>query len=280
VDVSTVEAHSPEAEPLEGQQEVRVMTDQAAAGGMSEKAVALVKGILDRGIEGLPPLTSAEALAAEYSADPAYATTRDRVKALIRWEASKNFATGFVTGVGGLATLPVAVPAAIGASWLLQARLAGAIARLHGYSLKSDRVRTLILLAIIGDSAKDVLKTAGVMVGKRLTANAISAIPGRVLIQINKLVGLRLLTKTGQTGAVRLARAIPLAGGVVGGSFDAAGCVAVGKVADRLFAPEDRGQTAGNRRPAKPAGKRRPSPTRTSRGGATTGKVRKARTRG
>jgi hypothetical protein len=82
------------------------------------------------------------------------------VKALLRWQATKNFASGFVTGLGGLLIPPVAVPAALGACWVLQARLAAATAALHGHSLGGDRVRTLLLLAIRGDAAGKVVKSA------------------------------------------------------------------------------------------------------------------------
>lgn len=222
------------------------------------KAVALVQWLQAKAIEGVPPLKGAAELAAEYAGDPSYATTEQRIRALVRWEATKNFASGFVTGLGGVLTLPVAVPAALGASWLLQARLAAAIAALHGHSLDEDRVLTMVLLAVIGDSAGGVVKSAGIVVGRRLTANAIRAVPGRVLIEINKRVGLRLLTKAGQKGVVNLVRVVPLAGGAVGGGVDAAVCLAVGKAADRLFAPErTRKRSAGAGRPGRVAARRR-----------------------
>lgn len=113
--------------------------------GIANKAVVLAQWIQAKAVAGVPPLCGAADLAAEYARDPSYTTTGQRVKALIRWEASKNFASGFVTGLGGILTLSVAVPAALGAYWLLQARLAAAIAALHGHSLKEDRVRTLVL---------------------------------------------------------------------------------------------------------------------------------------
>jgi hypothetical protein len=206
--------------------------------GLGRKALDLVDWILDKAIEGVPPLEGPEELAAEYRADPAYRSVEDRVKALIRWEASKNFASGFATGLGGLVTLPLAIPAALGASWILQARLAAATAVLHGHSLKEDRVRTLVLLAILGNSAKEVAKSAGVIVGQRITLNAIRGIPGRALIELNKRVGLRLLAKAGQTGVVHLAKAVPLVGGLVGGALDATLCLAVGKSARQIFAAE------------------------------------------
>ena len=199
------------------------------------KALQLVNWIVDSAIDGVPPLSSASNLAQEYLIDRSYTDNDDRVASLINWETSKNFTTGFVTGLGGLLTLPVAVPAALGASWIIQARMAGAIAIIDGHDLKEDRVRTLVLLSIVGDSVKEVLKQAGVKIGNKLTEKVIMQIPGKVLIEINKKIGFRLLTKAGEKGAINLIKAVPLVGGLVTGGFDAAACRTVGKVAHNLF---------------------------------------------
>ncbi len=60
-------------------------------------------------------------------------------------------------------------------------------------------------------------------------------IPGRALIALNKRVGFRLMTKFGEKGVVNLARLVPLAGGVVGATFDGTACYLVGQAADRHF---------------------------------------------
>ena len=199
------------------------------------KALQLVNWIVDSAIDGVPPLSSASNLAQEYLIDRSYTDNDDRVASLINWETSKNFTTGFVTGLGGLLTLPVAVPAALGASWIIQARMAGAIAIIDGHDLKEDRVRTLVLLSIVGDSVKEVLKQAGVKIGNKLTEKVVMQIPGKVLIEINKKIGFRLLTKAGEKGVINLIKAVPLVGGLVTGGFDAAACRTVGKVAHNLF---------------------------------------------
>ncbi len=63
-----------------------------------------------------------------------------RVAALIRRETRKNFTSGFLTGLGGVVTFPVSIPAALGASWLIQARMAAAIAKIYGHDLASEPV--------------------------------------------------------------------------------------------------------------------------------------------
>ena len=199
------------------------------------KASRLVNWIVDRAVEGVPPLSSAGDLAQEYLIDSSYINNDDRVAALINWESSKNFTTGFITGLGGLLTLPVSVPSALGASWIIQARMSGAIAVIDGHDLKEDRVRTLILLSIVGDSAKEILKQAGVKIGRKLTEKVVMQIPGKVLIEINKKVGFRLLTKAGEKGVINFIKAVPVVGGLVAGGFDTAMCRTVGRVAHDIF---------------------------------------------
>ncbi len=200
------------------------------------KALQLTNWITEKAIQGVGPLSSAEELVQEYLHDASYESNQERCLSLVRWETSKNFTSGFITGLGGVLTLPVAVPSALGASWVIQARMVAAIAGIYGHDIRSDRVRTLILIALVGDSAKEVVKAAGVKVGEKVTAKLISKVPGRALIEINKRVGFRLLTKAGEKGVINLTKAIPVVGGVVSGTVDAAFCRKVGHVADELFA--------------------------------------------
>ncbi len=76
-----------------------------------KRALKLVKWLSDHAIDGVPSLSSAQDLATEYVRDQRYRNDRQRIDALIKWETTKNFTSGFVTGLGGLLTLPVALPA-------------------------------------------------------------------------------------------------------------------------------------------------------------------------
>ena len=202
-----------------------------------ESAGKLVKYLLEKGLGGFPPLSSAANLADEYLIDRDFDSNDERVAALIKWEMTKNFTTGFVTGLGGIVTLPVGVPSALGASWLIQARMAGAIARIYGHDLAEERVRTLILLSLAGDDAKQAMSDLGLDLGSKLPQSAMKQVPGRALVEINKRIGLQLLTKAGQRGLAQFPKAIPVVGGVVGGAFDAVVCRMVGRTARKLFRP-------------------------------------------
>lgn len=187
----------------------------------------------DKAVNGVPGLDSAVELAAEYAKQDG--TLHDQANALIRWQIAKCATSGFVTGLGGLITLPVAIPANITSVLYVQVRMIAAIAHLGGHDIKDDRVRTLVYTALCGNAALPVLKEIGVKVGTKITQKMIQNISREVIISINKAVGFRLLTKFGSTGIINLGKAIPLVGGVVGGTVDGVATNAIGNVARDLF---------------------------------------------
>lgn len=203
-------------------------------------ALKLADWITVRSIAGVSPLSSASDLAERYLIDQGYASNDRRVDALIRWETTKNFTAGFLTGLGGVLTLPIAIPGSVAASWLIQARMAAAIAAIYGHDPRSDRVRTVVLLALVGDaSASKLLKGAGIALGRQAALRAIEHVGGRTLTEINREVGTQLLAKAGAkgAGAKGASKFVPIAGGVVSGAFDAISCQVVGRCAKRMFRP-------------------------------------------
>lgn len=194
---------------------------------------ATLDWIADTGINGIGILKPAEELAADYVRTSA--STEDAINSLIAWRTAHAAGTGFITGLGGIAAMPVAIPAGLAASYALGANTAAAIAHLRGYNIHSEQVRTMILLSLIGEAAEGVLKNAGIAVGHNLCKNMIKQISGRSLREINKRVGFRLVTKAGEKGVVNLAKMVPLVGGFVGGTFDGMFIQGCGKAAKRLF---------------------------------------------
>lgn len=199
------------------------------------KLTQLAKWLTDSAVNGIGPLSSSRQLADEYLLDKDHPDNDSRVSSLINWETSKNFGTGFLTGLGGFVTLPITVPTGMAAAWAVQARMIGAIAEIYGHSVKEDRVKTMILLCLIGSDMTAVLRQCGVKVGRKVTESLIAKIPGKVLIEINKKVGFRLLTKAGEKGVINLTKAIPVVGGFVSGAVDAVSCRIVGNVAQKMF---------------------------------------------
>lgn len=192
----------------------------------------------DAAVSGSVPGTdSAEDLARDYQND--YDEPLKAAEALVRWQNVKAGTSGFVTGLGGLITIPVALPANITSVIYVQIRMIAAIAKIGGYDLHDDRVKTLVFVCLAGNSAKDVLKNAGISVATAAAKGLIKQIPKTVIGQINKAVGFRLITKFGTKGAVNLGKAVPFIGGVLGAAMDAAATNAIGNVAIKTFIDEN-----------------------------------------
>jgi uncharacterized protein (DUF697 family) len=115
--------------------------------------------------------------------------------------------------------------------------MAGAIARIYGHDLAEDRVRTMILLSLAGDVAREAMEGFGVNFSGRLSNRVVKQVPGRALVEVNKRIGLKLLARAGGRGVAQFPKAIPVVGGVVGGAFDAVVCRLVGRTARTLFRP-------------------------------------------
>ena len=156
-----------------------------------------------------------------------------QVDALIKNQIIKCGTSGFLTSLGGFITLPVALPANVASVIYMQ--MIAAIARMGGYDLHDDRVKTLIIACLCGNEVKEILKQAGIQIGKKLTERAVQKISSALIVRINRAVGFRLLTKFGTKGAINLSKAIPVIGGFIGGGVDAYSTKVIGNKAKELF---------------------------------------------
>ena len=214
-----------------------------------KRALKLVRWLSDHAIDGVRPLSSAQDLATEYLRDESYSNHRQRIDALINWETSKNFTTGFVTGLGGLLTMPFALPVGFAGSWVIQARMAAAIARIYGHDLQSKRIRTLIVATLVGDSIAEIATASGIRIGSGVAKAVADKVSRRGFVEFSKRVGSRLLAKAGQKSSVNLMKGVPLIGGVAGGTLDAVACRIVGKHARALFKTPESSAAAKKRAP-------------------------------
>jgi|EndMetStandDraft_9_1072997.scaffolds.fasta_scaffold28458_2 hypothetical protein len=200
-----------------------------------EKMMETLDWVYEKSVDGLPGLGSAEELAQTYMKSGG--TPFEQANSLIKWQKAKAGTSGFVTGLGGLMALPVTLPMNITSVLYVQIRMIAAIAHMGGYDLRDDRVKSLVYMCLIANTGKEVLKDVGIGVGSKLALNAVKQIPGKTLTQINQKVGFRLLTKFGEKGVINLGKAIPLIGGLIGGSVDYIATNSIGKVARDTFTP-------------------------------------------
>ncbi len=105
---------------------------------------------------GIPGTDTAIELAENYSNKTG--TLEEKVKSLIRWQNTKSATSGFLSGLGGIITLPVSLPANITSVIFVQMRMVAAIAHMGGYDVKDDQVKSFVYACLAGNGAKDILK--------------------------------------------------------------------------------------------------------------------------
>lgn len=199
-----------------------------------ERAAGILSAVYDKALVGVPNVSrSVDQFEDDYAArydDPAKAAEE-----LVKYQVLKCGTSGFITGLGGLITLPVTIPANIGSVLYVQMRMVAAIAKIGGYDIRSDQVQTLVYICLTGSAVNDVIKDAGIQIGTKTLTAALKKLPGSALVKINQRVGFRLITKFGEKGVINLGKLIPLAGGVIGGAFDVASTAIIAENAIKLF---------------------------------------------
>lgn len=203
-----------------------------------EDIMKLLEKLYDNAIQGLPKVSPPiSQLADDYlskNPDPEVAA-----KSFINYQIAKCTTSGFVTGLGGLITLPVAIPANISSVLYVQMRMIACLAYMSGYDTNSDQVQTLVYACLAGISLDQVVKQVGIKVGVKFANAMVKKIPGTVLVKINQKVGFRLLTKFGTKGIINIGKAIPIVGGVISGGFDFAETKIIADRAYKMFILND-----------------------------------------
>lgn len=197
-------------------------------------AVSVLNSLYDQAVGGVPGTDSAYELADSYMRESG--SIESKVDSLIRWQNTKCATSGFLTGLGGLITLPAAVAADLSVNIYVQLRMVAAIAHMGGYDIKSDQVRSFAYVALCGSRASDILREVGVNVANKIALNVVKKqISGAMIRKINQAVGAQIITKAGSRGVINLVKVVPLVGGVVGGVIDGVTTNTIGNMAKKIF---------------------------------------------
>lgn len=201
----------------------------------TDAAGNFLKRIIHLGINGGGGLSSARELGDKYLRNPAYKTKIERINALSKWEERKNFTSGFLTSLGGIISLPVAIPASLGINWVLQTRMVAAMAYVGGFDIDDPPVRMSIALCLLGNKGKNLLSKNIDEISELLRKNTLSQLPKQTIQLVNQAVAGRLMQVATAKGFSRIGKAIPLLGGAVGGTLDYLSCRETAEFAKELF---------------------------------------------
>ncbi len=190
-----------------------------------------LRRVLELAIDGTGWLPSAKASAARQlqkhggAADVA-------IDGLIDFHVGLASAQGFVTNIGGIAALPVTLPANVTGVAVVQTRMVAAMAHLRGYDLDDGRVRTALIMCLLG----------GEQVAKRIVEGKLPTSPLAVATapvfdpRLDQTVAEEVLGDLfarigGKNFALALTRRVPLLGGGVGAVMDGIATHEIGRYA-------------------------------------------------
>ncbi len=172
----------------------------------------MVGSLYDKSTEAVPALADEYLKKHDFNVEAA-------ATAFVKEQTRNCAAFGFVSGLGGLTTMLVTLPANIVSVTYVQMRMITCLAHMAGLDIKSESVRSDVYLCLMGTSLAQPLKKAGKKMAEEAT---------------KKLVA-KLAAKIGGKSAGYLGRAIPFVGGAVGGAFDYLETKLIAKLAYNRF---------------------------------------------
>lgn len=195
-----------------------------AAGGALRK-------VLEIAIDGLGPVPSAKQVASK-ALERSSGAVDPAIESIIDSHVRLATAQGFVTNLGGFALLPVAVPTNVTGVAVLHVRMIAAIAHLRGYDLNDNRVRTALVMCLLG----------GEQVGRYIAEGKLPTSPMAVATApvfdpeldrrvAEEVVGDLMARIGGKNVALMLTKRVPLVGGGIGAVVDAVATRQIGKFA-------------------------------------------------
>lgn len=194
----------------------------------------LLDALYEKSINGVPKVSQPiDVLVNDYLSKNN--STEKAARQFINYQVAQCTTSGFVTGLGGLITLPVAILANVSSVMYVQMRIIACLAYMGGYDTNSDQVQTLVYACLAGISIEQIIKQSGIKFGTKFTTAMVKKIPGTVLTKINQKVEFRFLTKFGEKGIINIAKLVPVVGGVIGGGFDLVETKVIANRAYKMF---------------------------------------------
>ncbi|MBE9001029.1 hypothetical protein IQ274_23100 [Nostoc sp. LEGE 12447] len=123
---------------------------------------------------------------------------------------------GIASGVVGVAGIPFEIVSTLYA----QVKLASTLFVIHEIDTYSESARLLVLAATAGVSVSELANQLGTQVGSQAIQKALMSIPGKTFAEINKALGIKLISKAGEKTLVNVATMMPFIGSAIGGTVN------------------------------------------------------------
>jgi hypothetical protein len=190
-----------------------------------------LRRLLEVAIDGMGRLPSARSAAARQM-QRAGGDVEAAISGLIDNHVRLASAQGFVTNLGGAAVLPVMIPANLAGVAVVQARMVAAIAHLRGYDLSDSRVRTALIMCLLGGEEVARRIASGVFPTSPLAVATAPMFDPQLDAQVTQELLSELASRVGGRNiALMVTKRVPLLGGGVGAVIDGMATHQIGQYA-------------------------------------------------
>ncbi|MEH2376873.1 MAG: hypothetical protein V7K15_28225 [Nostoc sp.] len=142
---------------------------------------------------------------------------RDNIANLMILESTVwSVGNGIVNGLIGLAGIPTDIAITLYSN----VKLASALFALYGIDIRSESARLLVLAAAAGVTVSEFANQLGTKAGSQAMQKALMSIPGKTFAEINKALGIKLISKAGEKTLGNVATMMPFIGSAVGGTVN------------------------------------------------------------
>lgn len=195
----------------------------------------MVGAFRDIGLDGRSSFSSAERVA-QRALEGSRNDPDEAVASVIRKHRRGITAGGFLTGLGGLATLPVLLPGNVFEFYVQATRMVGAIAKIRGYDVDDPEVRARVLASLVGEESGEILDHVGLgPIAGAASKQVAKRLPQAQLSEVSKAIGVRLLKRFGLRSVRLFGKAIPGLGGLIGAWSDRRQLKKIARAAEASF---------------------------------------------
>ena len=197
----------------------------------------MTESFRDIGLNGALKYSSAEEVARRAS-KKSRGNEQKAIRRVVRQHSRGVTAAGFLTGLGGLFTLPLLLPANVFEFYVQATRMVGAIAAIRGYDIEDEVVRSRILAALVAEESDEVLAGIGLgPIAGTATREIVKRLPSSPSSTVARAIGGRVLRRFGLQSVRLFGRAIPGLGGIIGAWSDRGMLKKITKTAKKGFPP-------------------------------------------
>ncbi|MGL5549365.1 MAG: hypothetical protein ACRDD4_06685 [Culicoidibacterales bacterium] len=186
---------------------------------LEQKLTEIINWSYEVALNGKGKFQSAQQLAKKYQTQAGLAQI-EAIERLFADQLREAMTIGFVSGLGGVVTLPVTLPTNITLITLLQVRLSATVAILLGYDLRTSFTKISVLLALTGSSADELAHEVGLKIGLKVGEHTLESISEEVVTKITEKIGVRFAVLLGEAGLLGMETLLPFVGGAIDAALD------------------------------------------------------------